>query len=83
MTAMEQSGNMYLLSKDEYVSAKKLVAPGKPLQDVHVDGPCIIRHEATGNEPGVGTVLSVQIGFSRGREYLVAKLIKDVVFSRE
>lgn len=83
MTAMEQSGNMYLLSKDEYVSAKKLVAPGRPLQDVYVNGPCIIRHEATGIEPEVGTVLSVQIGFSRGREYLVAPTIESVVFRWE
>lgn len=80
---MERSGNMYLLDANEYLSAHKLGAPGKPLQDVHVDGPCIIRHEATGNEPGVGTVLSVQIGFSRGREYLVAPTIESVVFRRE
>lgn len=79
---MERSGNTYLLNADEYVSAKKLVRHGEPLQDVHVDGPCMIRHEATGDEPEVGRVLSVQIGFARGREYLVAPTIESVVFSR-
>jgi hypothetical protein len=80
---MERSGNTYLLDKHEQVRAQKFVGHGKPLQDVLVDGPCMIRHENTGIEDGVGTVLSVQIGFGRGREYLVAKLIKDVVFRRE
>lgn len=80
---MRESGNMYLLDEDEYMRANFLIQGTQNIEEKTIPGPCIVRVESSAMQEDIGNVISVQIGFTRGREYIVSESFLSVVFRND
>jgi len=73
----------YFVEQDEFIRADFLNQADGTVGERVIPGPHLVRISSEAEQPRIGHIIQMQIGFNRGHEVMVAPKFEDTVFKSD